>query len=79
MAEVVDVTACWDTQGEITPLNFTWQGRAYQVVSIGRRWRDETGQHILCMAPGDQVFELVFQAAQECWLMAFHPVRPAAV
>ena len=77
MAEVVEVTARWDTQGEITPLSFTWQGSTYTVVSIGRRWRDEAGKHILCMAPGDQVYELVFQAVQEHWIMAFHPLRPA--
>ena len=77
MAEVIDVTARWNIQGEITPLSFTWQGRDYQVVSIGRRWRDETGQHILCMAPGDQIFELVFQAAHARWLITFHPARPA--
>ena len=77
MAEVVDVTARWDTQGEITPLSFIWQARDYPVVSIGRRWQDEAGQHILCMAPGDQIFELVFLAAQGRWFMTFHPARPA--
>jgi hypothetical protein len=76
MAEVVEVTARWDTQGEITPLSFSWQGRTYPVVSIGRRWRDEAGQHILCMTAGDQIFELVFHATQEHWLMTFHPARP---
>jgi hypothetical protein len=77
MADLVDVTARWDTQGEITPLSFIWQGRSYVVASIGRRWRNESGQHILCMASGEQVFELVFQAAEGRWLLAFHSSRAA--
>jgi hypothetical protein len=74
--EPVEVTARWDARGEITPLSFTWQGHTYPVTSTGRRWRDEAGQHILCMAPGEQVFELVFQPMQGQWSLAYHSARP---
>jgi hypothetical protein len=65
----VEVSAKFSTDGKITPYRFTWQGRNYQVASVGRNWKDETGLHILVMAPGDRIFELIYIPDQMRWVL----------
>jgi hypothetical protein len=72
--EPVEVTAVFDKNGEIRPLQFTWKEQVYLVDMAGRRWTDERGQHILVMVPGDRVFELVFDPAGPRWYL----MNPAA-
>jgi hypothetical protein len=67
--DTIEVTAHFDSQGNASPISFTWQDVAYPVDSTGRRWRDETGQHILAMVPGGRVFELVFNSSDGCWYL----------
>jgi hypothetical protein len=68
--ELIQVTANFDLDGKITPIDFTWQGRQYTIESVGRRWRDEQGTHILVMIPGGRVFELLFGSAEGYWYLA---------
>jgi hypothetical protein len=68
--ELIQVSAHFDLDGKITPTVFTWQGHQYTIESIGRRWRDEQGTHILVMIPGGRVFELLFESAEGYWYMA---------
>lgn len=70
--ETVDVHALWDPDGYTRPLRFTWHGREWTVHSTGRRWKDDGGEHILCMTPEKMVFELVYHPMQEQWFMGFH-------
>jgi hypothetical protein len=65
----VEVTARFDREGRVTPLRFTWQGRDYPVEGAGRRWKAEDGLHILVMAAGERVFELLFDPAQGRWFI----------
>lgn len=65
--EPVEVIARFDLDGMITPVRFSWRQVEYPVVSIGRRWDDESGQHILVMVPGDRVFELIYQPSSGMW------------
>jgi hypothetical protein len=67
--ELIQVTAHFDLDGNITPINFTWQGCQYNLDSIGRRWQDEKGTHILVMIPGGRVFELLFVPAEGSWYL----------
>ncbi|MBN2550895.1 MAG: hypothetical protein JXB15_17155 [Anaerolineales bacterium] len=77
--EPVEVIARYESgqagsAGKITPLRFTWQGGVYPVTSTGRRWQDESGYHILVMAPGpvpggEQVYELLFALERACWYL----------
>lgn len=67
--DAIEVTAKFDLQGDASPISFTWQGVSYPVDSIGRRWRDEAGQHILVMVPGGRVFELVFNYSEGLWYL----------
>ena len=69
--EPVEVVARIDTQGHLTPLSFTWQGRSISVASAGRRWEDERGEHILVMIPFEQVCELVYYRAEGRWYVRF--------
>lgn len=63
------MTVSFDLQGNITPHSFTWQQLDYQVSSVGRRWNDETGQHILVMVPGDRIFELLYEPLSGLWYL----------
>jgi hypothetical protein len=65
--EPIEVTARFSQDGKVTPLQFTWQGRTCQVESTGRYWQAKDEMHILVMANGGQVYELIFMAAEGLW------------
>ena len=67
--EPVEVTARYDTNGKVTPLRFNWQGRDYMVEGTGRRWQAEDGLHLLVMAAGERVFELLFVPQDGRWFI----------
>jgi hypothetical protein len=67
--QVVEVTARWLPDGRFEPAQFAWQGRTYLVESTGRQWEDADGLHALCMVPGGQVFELIFQLNPARWAL----------
>ncbi len=67
--EAIEVTARFDEQGTISPLHFTWKGGIYRVESIGRRWLDESGQHVLVMASDGHFYELIFQSGEGRWYL----------
>jgi hypothetical protein len=68
--EAVEVTARFDPQGEITPLNFIRDQKTIPVTGVGRRWNDSQGVHILVMVPGEQIFEMLFANAQNRWYVS---------
>jgi hypothetical protein len=72
--ESIEVTVRFTAQGDVTPLNFKWQERAYIVESTGRQWRDDQGQHVLVMIPGGRVFELIYAYAEGSWFLK--PIGP---
>jgi hypothetical protein len=67
--EAIEVTARFERDGKVIPLRFTWKGREYSVEGTGRSWHAEDGLHILVMAAGERVFELVFVPAQGRWFI----------
>lgn len=67
--EAIEVIARFDSQGGMIPLRFIWQGDTYVVDSIGRRWVDDAGQHILVMIPTGKVFELIFTPLEGRWYL----------
>lgn len=71
----VEVVSKFDARGTVIPLQFTWQGRSYPVESIGRRWVNGDGQHILVMAPSGKTFELLYIHSEERWYLARSPGR----
>ena len=72
--EIIDVTAEFDSQGKIIPLKFTWKGTSFPVDSIGRRWEDDRGQHVLVMIPGGRAFELLYTHSERAWFLI--PIGP---
>jgi hypothetical protein len=74
----IEVAIRYDAQGQPVPLQFTWQRRVYRVEEIGRRWQEDGELHFLCMAPGSQVYELVFNPAQGEWTLGHRPPPVAA-
>jgi hypothetical protein len=69
--ETIEVTARWDENGEVSPLQFLMNGTPIQVETIGRRWQDEHGLHALVKALGGRTFELVFDPAEMKWFLGF--------
>jgi hypothetical protein len=67
--EEVEVTARFDQEGRITPLQLGWRGRTLPVESTGRRWDAEDGRHILAMIPGERVVELLFIPGEGRWFL----------
>jgi hypothetical protein len=67
-----EVVARFDLEGQITPQQFTWRNRTMMVVEIGRRWIDEDGTHALVMAPGEQIYELLFAPEELRWYLKAH-------
>jgi PncC family amidohydrolase len=62
-----EVTTRYDDQGRPVPSTFNWKGQALRVDSLGRRWEDEEGQHILALVPGGRVFELLLGPDGRRW------------
>lgn len=67
--DLIEVIARFDLDGKVTPLRFTWKGQDYVVEGAGRRWQAEDGLHILVMAAGERVFELIFDPRVGRWLI----------
>jgi hypothetical protein len=67
--EPIEVTARFDVQGNITPLNFSWKGGIYQVESTGKRWQDVQGMHFLVMISGEKIYELTYQSGEGRWFI----------
>ncbi len=65
--EPIEVTARFDKSGKVWPIRIVWGDREIQVESAGRRWEQGGEQHILVMALGGKVFELVFRNAAATW------------
>jgi len=67
--ELVQVTAHFDRNGEITPFEIIHGAFKYHVESTGRRWQDESGMHILVMVQTIRVFELLFIPHECRWYL----------
>ena len=65
--ESIEITARFDQQGIVTPLNFTWKDSFQRVESTGRRWEDESGLHILVMVSSGRIYELIYKSEERCW------------
>jgi hypothetical protein len=63
----VEVTARFNTKGEVFPKNFSFQNRNYRIVSTGRTWIKEDNLHFLVMTPSEQIFELIFVPKEILW------------
>ena len=72
--EIIDVTAEFDSHGKVTPLKFIWRGISFPVDSIGRRWEDDRGQHVLVMIPAGRAFELLYANHERAWYLI--PIGP---
>ncbi|MBI4772131.1 MAG: hypothetical protein HY784_17365, partial [Chloroflexi bacterium] len=75
MAEPSAVEARFAPDGKIEVLSFTWQGRRLPATSHGRSWAADDGLHYLLMAPGDRVFELLYQPVRGLWWVVKAPDR----
>jgi hypothetical protein len=67
--EPVEVTARFDAQGDITPLQFSWKGGVYRVESCGRHWQDEQGMHFQVMVASGLIYELTYHSGEGRWFI----------
>lgn len=77
--EAIEITAHFDQDGKITPMHFTWKGSVQRVESTGRRWRDETGQHMLVMVANGRIHELVYKEGEGRWYIKLQGSERQAV
>ncbi|MEW6717597.1 MAG: hypothetical protein AB1345_08845 [Chloroflexota bacterium] len=70
--KAVDVQLLLDDQGKAIPQKIIWQGQTFLVDSIGRRWVDENGEHILVQLRDQRVFHLLL-SPQGNWFQI--PIR----
>ncbi|HRE26920.1 MAG TPA: CinA family protein [Anaerolineales bacterium] len=69
LREPTEVEAIFAPSGKVRVLRFTWQGRAWPVVSQGRQ-RDTGGElRTLVMTTRDRVYELLFERSTEKWFI----------
>ena len=61
----VDVS--FDERGRPRVQRFSWEGKMLPVTSMGRSWIDKEGRHMLVMAGGDRVFELLLERTELRW------------
>ena len=74
--ETIEVTAHFDAEGRITPLNFVWRGRSYRVEGTGRRWEAKDGIHILVMVSGNRAYHLIFECGTGTWKLVRSREQP---
>ncbi|HEY3343434.1 MAG TPA: hypothetical protein VGJ97_00810 [Anaerolineaceae bacterium] len=74
--QAIEVTARWGADGEVTPVQFRLEGSPIQVETIGRRWQDERGLHVLVKAQGGQTYELAFSPVALKWFLSFQGASP---
>jgi hypothetical protein len=58
-----------DPNGQPLPERFIWSGVAYQVEDIGRQWDARDGHHLLVMANGSHVYELIYASTNQTWYL----------
>lgn len=75
----VEVEACFDTAGEITPRRFEWQGHLLTVEGVGRRWSEQGERCFNVMAAGGRLFELRLDEDTLCWRIARGPIPKMVV
>jgi hypothetical protein len=71
--EPSEVEARFAADGSAAVRSFTWRGRRQTVVSQGRQWLAADGRHVLVMARGDRVFELLLNPATGAWQISSAP------
>ena len=71
--EKIEVHARFDSSGKAIPTKFFWQGQHYFIESIGRRWKDSQGVHILVQTGAQQVYELLYHGEIEEWWLVKRP------
>ena len=69
MTRKIEVTAVFYPNGDIHPLQFTWQNHTYRVQGLGRQWQEDDRRHFLVMAEDERMFELVFATPEASWYM----------
>lgn len=76
MVDKVEVTAHFDIQGNIKPLNFVWNGSTFRVEDTGRHWQTKGGKHMLVMIANNRVFHLMFEFNTCTWKLVQSNVHP---
>ena len=67
--ESIEVTARFEKNGKVIPLNLVWRGHRYTIDNLGRQWQAPDGLHILVMTSSGRMFELIFLSAESRWVL----------
>ena len=67
--EKIEITTRFTREGVVLPIDFTLGEETIPVLDIGRRWQDESGQHILVMDHRKDTYHLFFQLSDLSWYL----------
>ena len=65
----INVVGHRDSGDLLRVLSVERQGVTQWVESTGRRWVEESGEHILVMLYGGEVLHLVYKDEADCWYL----------
>ena len=65
--EKIEVTARFNPEGEITPLEFNPGSGSIRVHAVGRSWKTEEGFHILVLDLQSRAHHLLFTPVEVTW------------
>ena len=77
LGEAIEVSARFDRSGKAIPTEFVRDGVKFPIISVGRRWKEADGEHILVMvAPDEGVHELLYIPGDGRWQLVKSHVDP---
>jgi PncC family amidohydrolase len=74
----IQVETRLQSNGDLLPVGFTWQGHTFSLADWGRRWQDESGLHYLVMTADHRTFELV-RTPDGAWLVNIASLPPSLI
>lgn len=63
----IDITARFEMDGTLQPIEFSAEGRAVKVQNVGRQWETADGKHVLVMDLRGRTYHLFLQLNDLSW------------
>ena len=76
--EKIEVTARFQKDGILSPVDFRLGKELIQVLNVGRRWETDQGRHILVMDHARQTHHLFLNYEDFSWYLVRDIIAPAS-
>ncbi len=78
MMEKIKVTAQFNPDGSLIPIEFSLENESIRVLDVGRQWESEEGKHILVMDYHHHTHHLYFNIQDLTWYL-IQDIKPPAI